>query len=906
MALTFEPHEPWSTIVVGLALVAALLLLGRGFLDRWQVLGQRVITRSAVLATSLAAALCFATAAFNPLYVNRPDPDALHLAVLVDVSESVQRAAGGWPQIQAMAAPIVAAGVNQTPATIQEKSNADLVTFGSSAVMAEGNLPLRELPDAFLRLQPNAFAPTQSTDLAAALLQAGGRIQSAGGRGAVLLISDGNQTTGDGLTAAENLAQQGIPIHILPITGGEPIFAVAANLPTQVEAEVDTFLRGRLLNRQPVPIQARLSITRNHGLPASLIRFGEALGVTAPVSLEPERDGRLRQRLRFAGVGLQFLDLVLQQADGLVGDRQRFFTHVNRPLKLLAVGGDNRWTGAIATNRAQITVLTPAELTVATDLTDFDALVISSVAADEFSTETLRHVVTQVADTGLGLMVFNGDHAGATEEDATILMSYADTPVDPALPVSVDPRPFTPEPPPRQVAFIMDVSGSMAGLNLAKSQEIARYIVNTFLRPQDRLDLLLFGGGATYLIRDSLMTDGNKARAIAAIDTIQAGGGSDANAAMALLERDRQLDCGLIFISDGEIVEFDAVNTHPDCRATAFAIGQTSVPATSPLNDLADPFPVTAEFDPAGIEIPYFKPEPRDKFFEPGDYTPLPLNRLMHISDRLPVPALPLTGNAITYLRENADLIAVRPKLTDPVLAYRAYGAGYVGVVTTAIPDPWLEAAEGRAAVTAWIERLAAYQVRDRYTFDLVDGGNTLDLTIALRAQADGLPDVDRLNAAVIIAEPVIGAAPGVTTTVAGGTVINVALRPDPDIPATFHGTIALPRLPVAQEATLVVTEIGPDQLTRPQRIPLLIPPGGATAASTTAERYSYGRNDALLNAIAAAGGGIEFDPAKPDAVPPFFQRQPPEQRGDPLWPWLVAAATVFYLTAIGVRRLDI
>ncbi|MCB0128971.1 MAG: hypothetical protein KDE58_42185, partial [Caldilineaceae bacterium] len=122
MALTFEAHEPWSAIVAGLALVAVLLLLGRGLLDRWHVLGRHWITRSAVLTLSLAAALCFAAAAFNPLYVNRPDPDALHLTVLVDVSESVQRAAGGWPQIQAQAAPIVAAGVNQTVATIREKS----------------------------------------------------------------------------------------------------------------------------------------------------------------------------------------------------------------------------------------------------------------------------------------------------------------------------------------------------------------------------------------------------------------------------------------------------------------------------------------------------------------------------------------------------------------------------------------------------------------------------------------------------------------------------------------------------------------------------------------------------------------------------------------------------------------
>ncbi|MCB0187155.1 MAG: hypothetical protein KDE31_22965, partial [Caldilineaceae bacterium] len=188
-------------------------------------------------------------------------------------------------------------------------------------------------------------------------------------------------------------------------------------------------------------------------------------------------------------------------------------------------------------------------------------------------------------------------------------------------------------------------------------------------------------------------------------------------------------------------------------------------------------------------------------------------------------------------------------------------------------------------------------------------------LTIALRAQAGALPNVNRLNATLRIASasldesatPSTGTSPAVIPAVnVEQAVINIALRPDPEIPATFQGTLAAPRLPIAQAAVLVVEEIGPDQLSRPQRIPLLIPPDSTTAASTTAERYSYGRNDTLLKAIATTGGGLALELTQPETVPPFFQSRPPEERGDPLWPWLVVAATIFYLTAIGLRRLDI
>jgi len=54
-----------------------------------------------------------------------------------------------------------------------------------------------------------------------------------------------------------------------------------------------------------------------------------------------------------------------------------------------------------------------------------------------------------------------------------------------------------------------------------------------------------------------------------------------------------------------------------------------------------------------------------------------------------------------------------------------------------------------------------------------------------------------------------------------------------------------------------------------------------------------------LLLAVAEAGGGV-FDPPVGTS---FFRGIPAAGRGRPLWPLFLAAAVIFYLTAVAVGR---
>lgn len=878
MALIWEPTSPWHWLA-SLAAAAAVLAL----LVRWRTCGREQRTRLGVIGLSASAALGLVVAAWNPVLMSTPDPGSVHLAVAVDVSDSVLRAEGGWEAIHQAALARISELENNLPNEIAAQGTASVVTFRTGSNTPVRQSPLDELPQAFGRLNPSDFAAGDGTDIAEGLRRAGQQVDRAGGRGAILLISDGNQTQGNAGAEALRLARRGIPIHVYPVAGQRPAIAItAANLPNQIHAHAQTFLRGLVFDGDASPVAAHLSIQQNPGL-AATAPLTSGLSITVPLQLEAGEFGRLRVPLQFQGVGLQFVDLTLTPADGRGSHRRRFFTHVTQPPRIVAIGGDNRWTAAIAEGEAEIREMSAAAFSATPDLADADAVVISAVPAGDFSAPALLSIAQAVQTSGLGLMVMNGDHGDADEETPTVLMSYNDTPIEPLLPVSSRPRPFQPEPPARHIVMLIDASGSMEGYKIAKAQEVANYIIRNLLRPQDFLDVLVFTTDAIHLVDEMRMNEEGKKTAMARISGIAAGGGTDPTQALALIGARKLSNCGLIYLSDGE---FNTVTYRPDCRATAFVIGYDTVPPGSPLWELADPFPAPANFNPASITIPYFEPEERNKFFEPGAFTPLSTEQLGAHVDPLPMPGIPLSGSAVSYVKEDADLIAVRPKLTDPILAYKENGAGYVGAFTTAPTDEWLASEEGRRAIAAWVRRVLPYSAIDRYVFQLSDHGDRIEMRVALAIQDGRLPNVSRLSAEV---------------ETEAGNEDSVSLRPVEGAPGAFVGFLPKPGAGLAQRATLVVREAGPDALARPQRIPLYLPPIDDVQDVPTAESYSFGLNEALLRALAGSGGGVY----NPDQSASIFHAPTAAEEKRALWPVLAIIAAFCYLGAIALRRFE-
>jgi hypothetical protein len=450
----------------------------------------------------------------------------------------------------------------------------------------------------------------------------------------------------------------------------------------------------------------------------------------------------------------------------------------------------------------------------------------------------------------------------------------------------------------------------MCGAPLITAQQIAISIVNRALRPHDLLDLMVFTTSASARLTDEPMTPQGKARAIDEIRRMTCDGGTDPQEALQKLAARKLKNCGLLFFSDGGFAPLRQLSQYrPDCRTTVFGIRPEPFAANEPMAALADPIHVSEGFDPQRIKIPYFDQDAKNHFFEPGGYTALSMKHVLPSGFAMEMPDIPLEGTATTSPKDDVVPVAVRPKLTDPVLAYRENRTANVGELTTAIPAAWLRRADGRAAIRQWIEAVLPSANSRRYTFQLTEHGGDLEIDIALAPDGNRLPEIERIEAAV---------------EMPGAAAVELPVRRNEEDPATFHARLALPPAlsrvegpalsPVEGpalsrvegssdrpiDATLVLKESGPGALVRPQRIPMLVPPRAATSGRRVAESFSVGVNEALLRSIAQAGRGTY------DAIERMSTDSTVVAGGRiDLWPFAAAVGCLAYLAAILARRVD-
>jgi len=139
------------------------------------------------------------------------------------------------------------------------------------------------------------------------------------------------------------------------------------------------------------------------------------------------------------------------------------------------------------------------------------------------------------------------------------------------------------EMPPRELVFIVDVSGSMSGFPLDTAKGLIRQLAAT-LRPIDKFNVVLFAGTSRVLASKSLpATPQNVWDALRCIDQEGGGGGTemlDALKAALALSAEPGLSRSFLVITDGYVSADDAtigfVADHlNDANAFAFGIGSS-------------------------------------------------------------------------------------------------------------------------------------------------------------------------------------------------------------------------------------------------------------------------------------------------------------------------------------------
>lgn len=425
-------------------------------------------------------------------------------------------------------------------ASIDQKSG--LVVFGGEALIELAPSNVRRVSKLHSLPSTNETDISQALGVAMALFPENCRKK-------IVLLSDGNETTGKSIEQAILAASQGISIDVVPIAPDLPRECLLDRIicPSNVKIGEPFDLKIVAVAKQAT--SARLKLLRN-GEPVaqkvfSLAKGKNLLAIQQSISkpgnyeykaiLEPAEDTRPENNVALA------------------------YTMVKGKPRVLYIEGQpaqgNYLTKALSTSDIDVE-LKPASALPNTlaDLRAYDALILSDVPAWHLEPEQMALIESGVKDLGIGFTMIGGDYGFGAG-------GYYDTPVEKCLPVEMSLR-NKKVLPSLAVVIIMDKSGSMADLENGRSKiELANDAaasVVSLLKPQDRIGIVVCHNFPVIAV--PLQSAENKGPIYSQISTIRAEGGgiyADPSLKMAygMLKNAPVRQKHIIMLADGNDVD---------------------------------------------------------------------------------------------------------------------------------------------------------------------------------------------------------------------------------------------------------------------------------------------------------------------------------------------------------------
>lgn len=741
-----------------------------------------------------------------------------------------------------------------------------VVTFGAEAV-------LEEAPTAEPQLAVTARPGGDATDLAQAIRTALAALPQGGAR-RIVVATDGNANRGD-LEQALTLARsQGVEVSVVPLQAGsgEDVLVEEVIAPGEVRSGE------RFAVHVPIVATTRAAVTLR-------VHEGDLLLSERSVTVEPGRTAVTIPRVAGREGLLRYTASITASPDGVPEN--------NRAVALVAVrgapvvwyvgGAPGPLARVLQAQGAPVRVLAPEALPVAlAEYRGVAAVVLDDVSAHRLSSAQMTALRNFVGHLGGGLVAVGGPRSFGVG-------GYAGTPLEEALPVSMDVR-HRLAIPSMAIILVLDTSGSMGafGTQISKvelAKETAQAVVD-LLGERDVIGVISFDQEARWLAaptearhRDQVMDQ---------VARVQAGGGTNLLPALRLaheyLAQSQAKIRHVIVLSDGQTDPGDfegAVTRMARERITisSVAIGQDADEEimrsvarwgggryylTKDLYSI--PQILTAEAllaSRAYIIEEHFTPEVVGRGLV-DDLSPPPLRGYVATSPR-PAGTLHLVSSA-----------------EDPILAAWQYGLGRAIAYTSDAGPRW--AAEWMAwpQLARFWYRLVRWVARDdaaglQMTVEQVDVSGQ-------RAPAGGLAAVvvDVYTAA---GEPLNGLP--VEARVAGpdGDVVTVPLVQS--APGRYEG-----RAPASRPGAYTVTVAARDPRGPRVRTAGFVVPYSPELRDLTANR-------SVLARIAEATGGRLLATPR-DAVAASRSARTPAEA----WPYLAAAAVGLFLLEIAWRRV--
>ena len=732
-------------------------------------------------------------------------------------------------------------------------------------------------------LDPAALAPLpedqpSETRLADAIEVALGSLPS-DSTGRLLIVSDGNATSGDTLAAAMRAADRRVEVHyVIPPEATAPDVAVR-----QVTAP------DRARVRAPFVVTAELYATGATRAVATLSRDD----VPVPVGGRKELDlhaGRNTVTWTTEGREPGLLRLAVQlselSADSVTAnDRAEAAIFIEGRPRILYVEGEPRSAGhlerALGSERFEVELRGPS--TIPSDpmvLDRYELVILSDIDPVFVGTAQIAALDRYVRERGGGLIVAGGEHGLATLGDG-------DTALDRLLPVRPEGQRKRED---ARVGLVLaiDRSGSMQGLKIELAKEAARAAIR-LLDPDDLVGVVAFDSQAVPLVR--LQRAAARVKIDGDIARLQAGGGT--SILPALEQAYTQLAPAqarvrhVILMTDGQS-SYDGISALVD-RMVAHGITVSGVG----VGDGADKTLLTMIAERGG-----------GRFYYTEDAQNIPRIFTQETSE---VTRSSATSESVgVRVARRAELLAGVPLATAPALA------GYVSTRPRPLAEVLLTTHAGAPLLARWrtgLGQVAVFtsDVKDRWAARWLTWPGYARFWSQLSrsiARHDEAPSRATFETHVEVEPPV-------------ARILVDALDPkdEPVSGLEIRAELSDPAHPAAR-TSYELDEIGAGRYEL--RTPLdrygswLVRlsyrlDGEALGQTTTSFSLPYSReylalpaDRAGLERLSATTGGR----ASPDAA--SLWRRPETRRRErrPVWPWLVWAAVCILVVDTAVRRV--
>jgi len=773
-------------------------------------------------------------------------------------------------------------------------------------------------------------APVSGTsDIAGAIRLARAMIP-ADATGRIVLLTDGNQTTGDALAEARLAAAAGTPIDAVPLRYAVASEVTIESVDAPTVAAPGTAVVVRVTLQSAGPATGTLELL-NNGSPVDISpgeqMTGRRLTLTGPAVGSNGRQIELIETVlpqgrvhRFEAVFTPDLKDPARPQLGYAADRvaannrAQAATFSSAPGAILlidGVGGGNS-SGPGATLRdtlesagLQVSMISPeAAPRDLIGFETFDLVLLANVAADSVDPGSVTALAHYVTDLAGGLVMIGGPQSFGAG-------GWKGTSIEPLLPVVLD-LPEQLIKPSAAIVLVLDNSGSMStavmGSRLTQ-QEIANEGAALAIESMDRTDLLgVITFNSFHTIEVPLGRLRDPAAAAARVRSIRADGGTFCGPALA--EAGRMLagvDADvrhIVVLSDGrskgadELPELAARIARDGIRVSTIAVGTRADAQTMAEMATKGNGRFYRVIDPTILPRILLKAVRvvRSPLIREGDFQPVILATGSPLTQNLPAGMPPLGGLVLTQARDVPTVTyAMSTPAGEPVLAHWNAGLGRVAAFTSDAHEwsaRWVDW-PGYSQMWTSIARTVSRPPSDRRQ----ELAMTIDGDL-LRLRLDA---TDASNAPLDLLS-----VPGAVYTPDGR---RIEVRLAQTAPGRYEASISPDILGANEDGAEAGTYIATLSPRRPGRdgfaLPPLPPVISAISRSAGVEYAALKSNDGLVEGIARASGGrvIEFASLPTTNLFDRTAVRPSESRS-PLWPLLLIWSVGLMLLDVGTRRI--